>query len=171
MTAYVIRICQNILSRSSRYKEKNQVNVNAEEIVYAEEYWIKKAQASLSAGIAKGSYKSLSPFVDDKGIVRVGGRVDPAVVSYDGQHTAPLSLGHSVSVLVTRNAHQAGHPGIVTTIAKVKRKYWVVKGNKTSKVSSSSVRSAGRCKSGDSAHGQTSKLLSQAFLSPFKYTS
>ena len=137
VTAYVIRFCHNIRSRSSRDKEKNQVNVgplNAEEIVCKEEYWIKRAQAGLSAGVAKGSYKSLSPFVDDKGIVRVGGRVDPALVSYDAKHAALLPHDHWVSVLITRNAHQAGHPGIATTTAKVRRKYWVVKGNKISKV-------------------------------------
>jgi len=80
VTAHVINFCQNILFRSSRDKEKNQVNVgllNAEE-----EYWIKKTQAGLSGGITKGSYKSLSPFVGDKGIVRVGGRVNPVVISY-----------------------------------------------------------------------------------------
>ena len=139
VTAYVIRFCHNIRSRSSRDKEKNQVNVgplNAEEIVCAEEYWIKKAQAGLSSGIAKGNYKSLSPFADDKGIVRVGGLVDPALVLYDGNHAALLPPDHWVSVLVTRNAHQAGHPGIATTTAtcKVRRKYWIVKGNKISKV-------------------------------------
>ena len=97
MTAYVIRFCHNIRSRSSRVKEKNQANVgplDAEEIVYALEYWINKAQADLSAGMAKGSYKSLSPFVDDKGIVRVGGRVEPAIVSYDGKHAALLPHDH-----------------------------------------------------------------------------
>ena len=55
--------------------------LNAEEITCVE-YWIKKAHAGLSVGIAKGSYKSLSPFVGDKGIVQVGGRVNPVVVSY-----------------------------------------------------------------------------------------
>ena len=137
VTAYVNCFCHNIRSRSSRDKEKNQANVgplNADEIVCAEEYWIKKAQAGLSAGMAKGSYKSLSPFVDDKGIVRVGGRVDPALVSYDGKHAALLPHDHWVSVLITRNAHQAGHSGIATTTAKVRRKYWVVKGNKISKL-------------------------------------
>ena len=56
--------------------------LNAEEITYVEEYWIKKAQAGLSVGIAKGSYKSLRPFLGDKGIVQVGGRFNPIVVSY-----------------------------------------------------------------------------------------
>ena len=55
--------------------------LNAKEITCVEEYWIKKAQAGLSVGIAKGSYKSLRPFVGDKGIVRVGGRFNPVVVS------------------------------------------------------------------------------------------
>ena len=68
VTTYVIHFCHNIHSRSHG-KEKNQVNVdslNAKEIIRAEEYWIKKAQAGLSAGIAKGSYKSLSPFTGQR---------------------------------------------------------------------------------------------------------
>lgn len=35
-------------------------------------------------GIVKGSYKLLSLFVDDKGIVWVGGCVDLVFVLYDG---------------------------------------------------------------------------------------
>ena len=61
VTTYVLRFCQNILSRSSRDKKKNQDNVgplNAEEVACAEEYWIKKAQVGLFTGIAKGSYQS-----------------------------------------------------------------------------------------------------------------
>ena len=72
------------------------------EVECAEEYWIKKAQGGLSAGIAKGSFESLSPFVKDEGIVRVGGRVDAVLVSYYGTHVALLPQDHWVSVLVTQ---------------------------------------------------------------------
>ena len=141
--------------------------LNAKEIVCAEEYWIKKAQTGLSTGIAKGSYISLSPFVDNKGIVQVGGRVDPALVSYDGQHATLLSPDHWVSLLVTRNAHQAGHPGIATTTARVRRKYWVVKGNKISKVVNRQCTFCREIEAKVETHGQTSKLPSQAIHTAF----
>ena len=80
------------------------------EVECAEEYWIKKAQGGLSAGIVKGSFESLSPFVKDEGIVRVGGRVDAVLVSYYGTHVALLPQDHWVSVLVTHNVFASSRP-------------------------------------------------------------
>ena len=167
VTAYVIRFCRNIRTKSNRDKEHNQVYVgplNAEEIERAEEYWTKKAQAGLSAGITKGNFKSLSPFVDDKGIIRVGGRVDPALVSYVGKHAALLPHDHWISVLIARNAHQAGHPGIATTTAKTRKKYWIVKGNKNFQSCQAPVYvlQRNRGKTRNSVYGQPAHLSTAA---------
>ena len=146
VTAHVICFCQNIRSRSSHDKNKNQVNVgplNAEEIVCAEEYWIKKAQTALSTGIAKGSYISFSPFVDNKGIVQVGGRVDPALVSYDGQHAALLSPDDWYPCLSPamhiKQAIQESQP-----LPESEESIGWSKGTKFPKLSTASVHFAGR---------------------------
>ena len=65
---------------------------------------------------------------------RVGGHVDPVLTSYDGSRLALLPHNHWISVLITHNAHQSGHPGIAATTAKARRKFWIIKGHDITKV-------------------------------------
>ena len=77
--------------------------------------------------------KSLSPFLDGKGILRVGGRMDKAIVSYDAKHPTLLPSNHWISWLITRHAHQNGHNGVAATTARTRRNFWILKGSKLSK--------------------------------------
>ena len=43
------------------------------EIQSAENYWLKIAQTDLAKRMKKGDLKTLSPFLDTQGIIRVGG--------------------------------------------------------------------------------------------------
>jgi len=83
--------------------------------------------------LENGEFKTLIPFVDGKGIIRVGGRIDKAIVSYEEKHPALLPSDHGISLLVIRHMHNCGHPGVATTTAKSRRRYWVLKANKLSK--------------------------------------
>ena len=176
MTAYVFRFCRNLRARSCREREDKDVYIgplNAEEIDRAEEHWVKKAQAGLSTKIAKGEFKTLSLFTDDKGIIRIGGRVDPALVSYDERHAALLPYDHWISMLITRDAHQSGHPGIAATTAKTRRRYWIVKGDKLSKIVK---RRCTFCRKMEAQvetqlMAKLPKCRLQPFTPPFMYTS
>ena len=83
--------------------------------------------------MAKGEFKTLSPFTDEKGIIRFGGRLDKVIVSYDTKHPDLLPSTHWISLLIMRHMHQFVHPGIVTTTTNIRQQYWIVKGNKLSK--------------------------------------
>ena len=83
--------------------------------------------------LENGKFKTLIPFVDGKGIIRVGGRIDKAIVSYEEKHPALLPSDHGISLLVIRHMHNCGHPRVATTTAKSRRRYWVLKANKLSK--------------------------------------
>jgi len=176
VTAYVIRFCRSLRARSCREREDKDVKngqLNAEEIDRAGEHWVKKAQAGLSTKIAKGDFKTLSPFTDNKGIIRVGGRVDPALVSYYERHATLLPYDHWISMLITRDADQSGHTGIAATTAKTRRRCWIVKGNKLSKIVK---RHCTYCRKME-AQVQTQlmaklpKCRLQPFTPPFMYTS
>ena len=50
------------------------------ELKTSQTIWIKEAQ-SLDAKIKAKEFQMLSPFTDDEGIIRIGGRIDDALVS------------------------------------------------------------------------------------------
>ena len=81
----------------------------------------------------KGEFRTLSLFLDAKGVIRVGGRVNEAVVSYETKHPALLPSNHWISWLITTHVHQYGHNGVAATTAKTRRKFWILKANKLSK--------------------------------------
>ena len=83
--------------------------------------------------MAKGEFKTFSPLIDHKGIIRVGGRLDKAIVSYETKHPALLPSTNWMSLLTTRHMHQFGHPEVATTTAKTRQQYWILKANKLSK--------------------------------------
>ncbi|XP_068692626.1 uncharacterized protein [Montipora foliosa] len=137
VTAYVRRFCQNLRSKLKRVDCNQKGNVgplNALEIEDAEEYWLKFAQSDLPKKMQRGDFKTLTAYADENGIIRVGGRVDPSLLSYDNTRPVLLQYKHWISMLVTRQAHQYGHSGVAATTAKCRRKYWIVRGHNLSRV-------------------------------------
>ena len=68
----------------------------------------KESQQQLNNCLSKGEFKNLSPYVDPEGVMRVDGRADKALVSYE---TRDLTGDHWISRLIIQYAHQLGHPG------------------------------------------------------------
>lgn len=130
VTAYVLRFIYNC-KRAINTKMLGPLSV--QEIAKAEGYWIRRAQVSIHKRVEKGELSALTPIKDDSGIIRVGGRVDPSLISYDNQHPVLLPSDHWISTLITREVHQYGHPGIAAMTAKVRKRYWIVKGPSISK--------------------------------------
>ena len=69
----------------------------------------------------------LSPFKDENGVIRVGGRVDKALVSYETKHPILLPNKHWISYLITHHMHQFGHCGIAAIAAETKQKFWILR--------------------------------------------
>ena len=67
--------------------------------------------------------QGISPFVDGKGIIRVGGRIDKVIVSCEKKHPVLLPSDHRVSLLIISHMHNWRHQGVATTTAKSRRKY------------------------------------------------
>lgn len=131
VTAYVRRFIYNCRKEVNKAKQLDPLS--AQEIAKAEDYWVRSAQSSLHKRLERGDLSTLTPFVDENGIIKVGGRVDPALTSYDNQHATLLPYNHWIATLITRDAHQYGHAGIATMTAKVRKKFWIIKGNSISK--------------------------------------
>ena len=111
----------------------NERSLSPQELQASELFWIKEAQKCLADRVAKGEFKSLTPFRDGNDVLRVGGRVSNADLSYDTKHSALLPSSHWISLLIVRHAHQFGHNGVAATTAKTRRKYWIVKASDLAK--------------------------------------
>ena len=138
VTAYVLRFARNIRGKISNSNEtlgqsENCESLNPQELEEAERCWLKDAQKDHHGRIKKGELKALSPFTDVNGVIRVGGRADRAIVSYESKHPALLPYECWISLLITRQSHKFGHNGVATTTAKVRQNYWIIRGHDLAK--------------------------------------
>ena len=136
VTANVNRFVRNLGIKHGRRKDiqPEMGPLNEEELQVAEEYWLKQAQSGLFQRLKKGDFKTLSQDVDGKGIIRVGGHVDLSLVSYDNQQPALLPYHHHISKIIVHAAHQVSNSGVAATVAKTRKKYWVIKAHNIAKV-------------------------------------
>ena len=92
---------------------------------------IKEIQLSVKAGKSLNIKKNnplyrLDPvLVDEK--LRVGGRLENALIDYNSKHPLILPKDSPVSRLIIEYAHQSvGHLGTNTVLARVREKYWIL---------------------------------------------
>ncbi|XP_064635215.1 uncharacterized protein LOC135492596 [Lineus longissimus] len=89
-----------------------------------------------SARVMKKSVlRSLNPFLDADGVMRVGGRLQHADLPYDVRHPIILPSSHHISVLIVRRAHlYAGHSrGVNATLADIRLRFWILIGREAVK--------------------------------------
>ncbi|XP_055902292.1 uncharacterized protein LOC129938643 [Eupeodes corollae] len=112
-----------------------------EEEVHAEEVFIKAIQQSAFAleysllekeqSINKGSaLEALAPFIDEKGLIRVGGRIKKAEIAFDAKHQILLPKTHRFTSSVISYFHHYGvcHAGPQMVLAAVRNRYWPIGG-------------------------------------------
>lgn len=72
--------------------------------------------------------RNLNPFVAE-GILRVGGRLENAPVSFQTKHPVILPSKHHVTNLIIQNCHrQQGHCGPSQVLAFIRERFWIVRG-------------------------------------------
>lgn len=78
--------------------------------------------------------KSLSPFIDSKGILRVGGRLGNSDFSYDKKHPIILPYGSKLTNWIIHEAHaKTLHGGNQLTLAQIRHEFWIVGAKKAVK--------------------------------------
>ena len=95
VTAWIRRLAEKIRLRRNATSGR-EGPLMPEELKKAEVSWFRNAQEELKSRMKNGEFKTLSPFIDDKGIIRVGGRIDKAIVSYEKNNPCcfPMSTGY-----------------------------------------------------------------------------
>ena len=80
--------------------------------------------------LRKSSLYRLNPFIDERGMIRVGGRLRRDNAQYDVKYPIVLPYKGHVTDLIIRNLHlELGHAGRNHVLSSVRSKYWVLHGN------------------------------------------
>lgn len=71
----------------------------------------------------------LAPFIDGDGLLRVGGRIENAAVSFDVKHPIILHSNHPICKMIASHFHIKNlHPGPSLLFHLINQKYWVIGG-------------------------------------------
>ncbi|XP_028161950.1 uncharacterized protein LOC114353953 isoform X1 [Ostrinia furnacalis] len=82
----------------------------------------------------KNKLISLSPFLDNNGLIRVGGRLDNSPYDYNLKHPILLCGSHYITKLIFQMQHiKLLHAGPQLLLASVRQTYWPLKGRNLSK--------------------------------------
>lgn len=72
------------------------------------------------------SLRSLDLFIDDTGLIRVGGRLNNANIPYDHKHPVLLPSTHRLTTLIIDHHHQRlKHPGASALQTHLQREFWI----------------------------------------------
>ena len=80
----------------------------------------------------KSTIFKLNPFVDEKGILIVGGRLDNSELNFETKHQIILSPHHHFTKLLILYEHNRPlHAGIQLVLASLRAKYWIPRARQT----------------------------------------
>ncbi|XP_066585086.1 uncharacterized protein [Prorops nasuta] len=143
IVAYCLRVC-----KSNKYRGPLCID----ELNEAEEHIIKLLQGIHFSDVivslnkprntSPQKFANLSPFQDDRGVLRVGGRIHKSNLSFGQKHPILMPKQH-LTTCITRESHcRLLHAGVQTTLYDIRQKYWISNGrNYVRKV----IRSCMRC--------------------------
>ena len=128
MTAYVLRFCNNIKKTNSKLTGE----ISFEEIERAEKTLIKIIQSEWPSEIRE-KYEDTMQFSTEDGILKVQTRL---ILSQDPEDfTRPIVLpDHALLKTLILYTHRSlMHAGVLTTLAKLRERFWIPKGRKVVK--------------------------------------
>ncbi|RWR99198.1 uncharacterized protein B4U79_12713, partial [Dinothrombium tinctorium] len=137
-----LRVTARILQWFDNFKKGEQMfnSLSVEIIKAAEAYWIKFVQyeafqeeiESIKSGSGikiKSKLAQLCPFLDENGLLRVGGRLQFANLNRDQKHPIILPKEGSFTEMIIRSCHErVMHSGLRDTIIQIRERYWIIKG-------------------------------------------
>ncbi|CAH2017105.1 unnamed protein product [Acanthoscelides obtectus] len=137
VTAYVLRYISNCklpkkdrsiggLTASELSTACTHLTITAQRQSFRDDYFTLKRDKPLPKS---SKLLSLNPFIDDKGVIRVGGRIQNSNSCFAFKHPAVLSGKHQLSKLLCENEHKRLlHAGPQQTLYSLRQRFWVTSG-------------------------------------------
>lgn len=131
---HVVAYCQRVVLDKNRKASFTMLNLTPKKLDDAMDKIIKHFQKKefsheilrINRGRAFDTkIASLSPFIDDNGILRVGGRLEAASIPYGQKHPALLPRDHIITRLIMERIHRDNkHAEALALLAITRQKYW-----------------------------------------------
>lgn len=141
IVAWVLRFLGNFVAKYSSGKKSSCCHgpLKAGEIMRAEKQIVKDSQNRMYSEVVKrvrddhrgenDALEGLSPFIDDDGLLRVGGRLDRAPMPFSARHPIIMHPKDPVTKLLIHHAHLTVlHSGTERTLTEIRSAYWIPKG-------------------------------------------
>ncbi|XP_070167756.1 uncharacterized protein [Polyergus mexicanus] len=137
----VTALCARFLSNARRAQDRLLGFITSAELNSARTRWVRVAQRQdyeeeitrLERGqplLARSTLRPLRPFLDDEGLLRVGGRLQRALLPFNEKHPLILSKTNHLSLLFVREAHAMSlHGGPQLTRSLLLRRVWILRAN------------------------------------------
>ena len=129
----VLRVVALVLKivRQRSFVQVKPSDLTSTDIEAAEQYCVKQSMRYTDEDLRKGKLDSLRPKVTDEGVVVLASRAQEGLkVHYDREEFPILMYRDPHSHLWMKHVHEEDHSGITRTVAKSRRKYWVVRGRR-----------------------------------------
>ncbi|XP_039309666.1 uncharacterized protein LOC120358695 [Solenopsis invicta] len=142
--AYCLRFLPNNKHTGSLCSsEIDEAETRILRIMQADRFCSEIKELKSGCSVSKGRIANLNPFLDDRGLIRVGGRLQRADLSFSRKHPILIHSRHKLTDRIIRETHEVHHhAGIQTTLYTLRQKYWLVDGrNQVRKI----VRACVRC--------------------------
>lgn len=134
--AYCLRF-RDILSSQRHFNALNPEELKRAELiisrmVQAERF--PRESCSLQQGKevpANSQLAALNPFLDEEGVIRVGGRLKHADIPYNQRHPIVLPARHHITEILLRQEHiKLHHCGSQQLLADIRTRYWPLSGRR-----------------------------------------
>ncbi|GFV75412.1 integrase catalytic domain-containing protein [Trichonephila clavipes] len=114
-----------VFIENCRSKVKKRGSLTTSEVNDAETWLIKQDQSGINLSDPSGNLKSLNIFQDDKGILRVGGRLEKASIPYSQKHPAIRAKNSKLSKIYFITLHKKlFHVGPQVLLNAVRFRFW-----------------------------------------------
>lgn len=134
--AYCLRFIHNCRRDTPTHVRNNMTNINQGELHETLLLLVKHVQAKnfcdeisrLTQGkVLSKQMRKLNPFVDENGILRVGGRLSRSGLEFEHKHPALLPRKSRVTYLIIEAIHHENcHPGINTVQYLITQQFWIL---------------------------------------------
>ena len=68
------------------------------------------------------------PFLDEDGMMRIGGRLKNAQIPFDAKHQIIIPQGHVATLIAEKYHIETGHVGVNQTLSEIRQRYWILNG-------------------------------------------